>query len=377
MRILRLLFIYGVICALAPAVAAQSSVKNGTRGGGSSYWTPERLSEATPLPLPRSPAGGFLQPNVVEDRSRKGESGPAVPPAEDVGRELEIQLLPPRQRRGAAGDGGPSGALEPKAAPKARLVSGALFTQSRSGPASVLRRFPFRTVGKLFFADPATGDPFVCSGALVQRRIVLTAGHCVFNAERGPSPDNFNDEFLFVPAYNNGRGQFGEWTWDVVFTTDSWLTGGGVFPNAADFALLVIRDRRVRGRLRAIGDMVGWLGFETNAAASNHATILGYPVNLDDGERMQQSMAETFRLESPNAALYGSYMLGGSSGGPFVQNFGTPAAGQPEDPQNSIVGVVSYGPGDDPFLTGTSILNREFLRMLDDACADAVDNCER
>ena len=150
-----------------------------------------------------------------------------------------------------------------------------MFTKSRAGSPATVRRFPVRTNGKLFFSDPASGGDVVCSGAVVQRRIVLTAGHCVFNAERGPSVDNFNNEFLFVPAYTNGRGRFGRWTWDFVFTTDSWFNGGGVFPNAADFALLVIRDRRVRGTQRAIGDVVGWLGFETDAAASNHTTILG------------------------------------------------------------------------------------------------------
>ena len=113
----------------------------------------------------------------------------------------------------------------------------------------------------------------------------------------------------------------------------------------------------------------------TNAAASNHVTILGYPANLDEGELMQQSTSETFRLEDPNAALYGSYQLGGSSGGPFVENFGRRARGQPNDLANAVVGVMSYGPPEDPFLAGTSILNSEFADLLDEACARARANC--
>jgi V8-like Glu-specific endopeptidase len=239
----------------------------------------------------------------------------------------------------------------------------------------VVRRFPYRAVGKLFYTDPATGEGFLCSGVVVQRRIVLTAGHCVYNAERGESSEHFNDEFLFVPAYINGRAPFGFWTWDAVYTTDAWFVGRAELPNASDFGLIVVADRGIGARRRAIGDVVGWLGYETDAAASNHVTILGYPFNLDDGELMQETTAETLRLEPPNGALYGSHMLGGSSGGPFIQNFGARAAGQPRDARNRIVGVVSYGPGDDMFLSGTSTVGDDFLRMLDTACADAAGNC--
>ena len=37
-----------------------------------------------------------------------------------------------------------------------------------------------------------------------------------------------------------------------------------------------------------IGDVVGWLGFKLNALVDTHLTMLGYPVNHDDGQWMRR-----------------------------------------------------------------------------------------
>ncbi|RHW23569.1 hypothetical protein D0Z08_29065 [Nocardioides immobilis] len=65
----------------------------------------------------------------------------------------------------------------------------------------------------------------------------------------------------------------------------------------------------------------------------NHVTILGYPCNFDTCDIMQRVDSSDHRLPpgfdaSANAYEYGSDMTGGSSGGPWLENFGTGAAPQ-------------------------------------------------
>jgi hypothetical protein len=39
--------------------------------------------------------------------------------------------------------------------------------------------------------------------------------------------------------------------------------------------------------------VVGWFSWQSNAVASCHATMLGYPGKLDTGERMQRSLPDS------------------------------------------------------------------------------------
>jgi Trypsin len=176
---------------------------------------------------------------------------------------------------------------------------------------------------------------------VIQRRLVLTAGHCVYNAEQG----YWYTDFRFVPAYDEGVAPFETWDFEQAFTTQSWLQSDGVtWPNAADFAILVMTDKLVEGEARAIGELLGWLGWQTDIVANSHVTILGYPINLDNGERMQQTNSQTFQpIEDPApGAVFGSAHRHGASGGPFILNFGEAAEGQDEPMANVVVGIASY-----------------------------------
>lgn len=50
-------------------------------------------------------------------------------------------------------------------------------------------------VGKLFFQRRSDGRIAVCSAAVLQRSLILTAGHCTYDGE------GFNRNFRFIPAY--------------------------------------------------------------------------------------------------------------------------------------------------------------------------------
>ncbi|NES20402.1 MAG: hypothetical protein F6K41_16085, partial [Symploca sp. SIO3E6] len=140
-----------------------------------------------------------------------------------------------------------------------------------------------------------------------------------------------------------------------------------------------VNDQFVNGSNRRIGDITGYLGYQTQRLIPNHATLLGYPVNLDNGQKMHQVTAESFQTNGSGTVIYGSDMRGGSSGGPWVQNFGTAALGQTnglEQGQNRVIGVTSYGPvAIGPLIQGSSTLNSSFISILNTACARRVGNC--
>src|SRR5262249_27597247 len=152
------------------------------------------------------------------------------------------------------------------------------------------RSYPYRPVGILLFRDPATGADGYCSAAAVAPRLVLTAGHCVHRGSGGQN--GFYTNFMFIPAYRNGTAPFGAADWYGVAVTNTWVNGGGVEPNAADYALVSFRDQVFQGSILRVGDVTGWLGTLTLTLSPNHVHMLGYASNLDQGSRMHQVTAE-------------------------------------------------------------------------------------
>jgi hypothetical protein len=129
-----------------------------------------------------------------------------------------------------------------------------------------------------------------------------------------------------------------------------------------------------------IGNVTGWLGHWTNQLIRNHVTVLGYPGNLDNGERMQINHAQIFGSGGNNTYTYGSAMRGGSSGGPIIMDYGIRPASNPlvsELGRNYLVSVVSYGPiSTTPKYQGASNLDSRFISLKNAACGAAGSgNC--
>lgn len=368
-QLILIVFAAGTVCHLPQDARAGGSPKVNTNpAAAKSYWTAEHFRDAKPLPMPVGRLANAMTggPQLVP-KARRGTDAPGAPPSMEGGKGLGLRLYELQEPEAALPT--PPGAEDPGALrPKASATSGATFTNSRVFPSAAVRAFPNRAVGKLFLFD-GLGDS-TCTGTVVQRRLVLTAAHCVYD----PESDFFFDHFTFVPAYDRGHAPFGRWDWRVVWTTTSWLTGDGSLPNNADFAIIKVADQTVDGRRVAIGDLTGWFGWNVFATPDGHLTGLGYPLNLDGGERLQQTQAEVFDVLSPNAIVFGSYQSLGASGGPVTRNYGQRAQGQPGSP-NRIIGVTSFESLVD-WIVGASMLNEEFLEIVDQACADVRRNCD-
>lgn len=366
--------VFKKISATATALLMASAAHAQQRVVTGEYWTPERLKAARPLPLPRALLGAVpaAQPSAQH----------AGAPVYSEGGAPRAQVQP-RERR--LFTPGPKPAPTPGSAPVRPAAAGTLgayFTSTRVFPIftgeaatySADRVFPYRAVGKLFFT--ANGEPFTCSAAVIQRRVVVTAGHCVHSG----SPNGFYQNFLFVPAYRDGVAPFGAWTWSNLIVAPVWATGGGLVPNAADYAMISFRDQRLDpdGPLVRLGDVTGWLGWQTGILFPNHTSKIGYPCNLDDCEKMQNVMSGSLRATASNTVEYGSDAREGSSGGPWVQNLeqvSLGGAGGIDAVPNVVVGVTSYIYNDVvEKAQGASVPDARWLQLWKAMCASS-GNC--
>ena len=326
------------------------------------YWTSERLANAQPM-LPK-----VNQSAVIPEAARQGGGTPVSLPGKrptvSLSSDAATRLYDPAQAR-----------IQPEAGDiESQAVGsfGAHFTSARVNAPALETIYPNRTVGKLFFTGN-TGGSFVCSASVLRPRIVVTAGHCVHRGSGGTG--GFHRNFLFVPAFRDGAAPLGTFTPSFVGTTSQWATGGGGVPNAADFGMFEMNDRAgVK-----IGSTTGFLGFRTLSLIPNHTTKLGYPCNIDACQKMQQVTSQSFRATSPNNVEYGSNARGGSSGGPWVMNYGIQGTGGLTTSLNALVSVTSYGfVSTSPQVQGGSIPDSRaggFIPLLNLVCAHRAGNC--
>jgi hypothetical protein len=292
------------------------------------YWTPDRLRNAKPLEM------------RLNGPARHGHLQQVVPGA----RQIFPGAFPTE-----AYDGSLATTLweEPKAPNESHVPpplvgsSGLPFTTNRLYPQNdtvLYKVFPYATVGQLYFTEP--GGDYVCSASVIRRNVIATAGHCVANGS-----GTYYSNWMFVPAENGAHAPFGTWTWADADTTTDWWSGGGTVPNAQDDALIVLSQQKVngKGKVKSLGDVTGWLGYEYNAGLPTAITQLGYPCNLDSCVDPVATYAGD-TAGPTNNFQWGTASFGGASGGPEIQDFGQAPSGVPSETLggNIVVSSTSY-----------------------------------
>jgi V8-like Glu-specific endopeptidase len=225
------------------------------------------------------------------------------------------------------------------------------FTTARADLHSLATNteYPYSAAGKLFFKIGTAS--YKCSAALIKRGIAVTAAQCVANYGHS----EFYGSWQFVPGYRNGSAPFGTWTVKQVWIKHAYYNGtdncavyGVVCPD--DVAVLILNTQS--GGYP--GTSTGWLGYGYNGYGftSNGLTEisqLGYSVGLDNAAYMERNDSQGYvNASNSKNTVIGSNMNGGSSGGPWIANFGLPAkltgeTGGSDPVANVVVGVTSWG----------------------------------
>jgi V8-like Glu-specific endopeptidase len=232
-------------------------------------------------------------------------------------------------------------------------------TTTSGGAGSVaVTSSPWRSTGKLYFN--VSGKPYECTASLIAPGLVVTAAHCVYEFGNN-TLSGFHTDYVFVPAQADSSRPYGSWTVSHQFVPASYVKGTdtctqkGVVCNN-DIAILVMNAQN--GQLP--GNVVGWYAYSWNGysyvksfggASLASVTQLGYPEALDGGVRMERTDGIGSYWTSGNLknTVLGSAQTAGSSGGPWMVNFGskpTVSAGAnlgSSSNSNVVVGVTSWG----------------------------------
>jgi V8-like Glu-specific endopeptidase len=211
-------------------------------------------------------------------------------------------------------------------------------------------QYPYRPSGKLYYLDE-NNNTFQCSASMVKRGLVVTAAHCV--ARYGAR--QFYHNWQFIPGYRNGDAPFNRWSVYQAWIKTAYFNGtdncaeyGIVCPD--DVAILIL-NTDISGNYA--GTYTGWYGYGWNGwgfrNGLTHITQTGYPGCLDNGLMMERNDSHGFVSGSNSSnTIIGSLMCKGSSGGPWVDNFGIrptlTGTGDGTFPHpNIVVGVTSWG----------------------------------
>ncbi|GAA1708047.1 hypothetical protein FB460_2018 [Propioniferax innocua] len=210
--------------------------------------------------------------------------------------------------------------------------SGVEIGEPTSGPAQTPKvgpratpETPQPTIGKVFFT--IGGSDFVCSGNSISSEnhsVVSTAGHCL-----NEGPGEFAENWIFVPAYDNGDAPMGKWSAEKLFTSADWADEGDITYDVG-FAVMATNDEG-----QTLADVAGATGWEFNAPRGHSYKSYGYPAAAPfDGQTLQscEGTASDDPVRPGTTQGIPCDMTGGSSGGPWFIDGG--------DVQNS---VNSYG----------------------------------
>lgn len=265
------------------------------------------------------------------------------------------------------GSGAPSGPdlVEPQAYGSSTMpfttsrVAVKVLGVSSSVAQTPVTSYPFRATGKLWARFGTQWS--VCTASLIGKSILVTAAHCVHNYGRGAA--GWANSVLWDPATsaNSTSGRpYGRYTHRYIAIPSPYYAGTDTCTQAGvvcnnDIAIVVLNT--LNGKMA--GNVLGWYqygwngySFVTSPVFGNRQmaqlTQLGYPVSHDAGFQMQRTDAAGVYFASGNLknAQIGSAQTGGSSGGPWLTNFGTPPSvtgvSRGQQISQSVVGVTSY-----------------------------------
>ncbi|MEO6889273.1 MAG: hypothetical protein ABI456_08385 [Ktedonobacteraceae bacterium] len=276
----------------SPALAAHHSatVSSGARvttpaaeSAVRAYWTPQRMQSA-------------LSGDQLLHQAKVAAHAPA--------------------RTGAAGSQAPTA---PHKAVAAQAAAPRIGVAPRAYSLPYPYSFPWSTVGKVFFTDPATGYNYQCSGTATTSHnlsTVDTAGHCV--AAGGGR--RFYSNWVFCAQYYYGCRTGYLWTARQLWTHYYWYYDGWF---AYDYGAAVLNANSSGYAV----NVVGGAGWTYGQSYYQYFYAFGYPAAPPfDGGRLWYCPSSLYAFDrpSPGPTTLGitCNMTGGSSGGGWLISIG-------------------------------------------------------
>ena len=188
------------------------------------------------------------------------------------------------------------------------------FTRYEVEP-QVRQVWPYTTIGKLYFTQ--NGGNYVCSASAIGPHSIWTAGHC-----SSDGAGHFSTNVVFVPGLRDTNKPFGKFSCNALWTTSAWHFSGDLQYDYAGASC------GLNAKGQDFAASTGWLGFAWNWGYGLHYDDFGYPAAAPfNGVRMQRcessfGHADT-RVTGLQEQAIGCDMTGGSSGGPWIWQFGT------------------------------------------------------
>jgi hypothetical protein len=269
-----------------------------------SDWTADQMAAAQPYPMPAADANS----SVVSANEAFGQSladkvpgyVPFTAPEDmDITGDSLLQALMPDFSTS------PNGYSYP-----------APFTRY-SYYGKYIKEWPYRTVGKLFFYQ--NGYAYVCSASSIGNYAIWTAGHCVHDGSGSAYGWSYN--VVFVPGYTYGKKQQGgQWKADHLWVMSSWYNSQDLGMDMGGAILDKLKNK-------SISKKVGALGFAWNWSPEQHWFAMGYPAAYPFDGYVQvlcaASYAYSYSGYSPAPNGIGCDQTGGTSGGPWIFQWGT------------------------------------------------------
>jgi V8-like Glu-specific endopeptidase len=180
------------------------------------------------------------------------------------------------------------------------------------------------TTGKVFFTSG--GIDWVCSGSAVHSshgNAVLTAGHCVNDGDGAP----FATRWIFYPGWNGSPSPtLGAWTATSLFTTRNWATNED-FDDDAGFAVVTNgTSATLEGVLTGPVTKVPTIAFDGPSTTQTYSAF-GYPAaGKYKGNTLTYCAGQVqISYDGGQTLALPCDMTGGSSGGPWLVDYGTGA----------------------------------------------------
>lgn len=196
---------------------------------------------------------------------------------------------------------------------------------------------PWNTIGQLSVTYP-NGESFRCTGTLVSPYVVLTAGHCVHNKNRG----GYAAQVRFYPAQyqttlgdNAPRRPYGKTDFAFIRATEAWTQ----ISDQESYPVTDYRHDFAAVQFKTPFTFTATFMPVVFGSSASPAVGSGYPGQVNGLGNYGQWYDEG--LDTSSAFMRGNHVKqyaldasGGNSGGPF---FAADAGGQ-----SSLVGLLSY-----------------------------------